>query len=110
MAALQLQAVEALNASRAATVGGVAKGQTKMVGSEEQQRAEISRQAQAIFGEAQTGVTAALGPLQKDAMARWDAGVERLSTEFHDHLARSAAGSTTGTRASAAGSLGLGTR
>src|SRR5687768_5324059 len=87
MAALQLQAVEALNASRAATVGRVSGGQTKMVGSEEQQRAAISAQAQAIFAEAQAGVTAALQPLQANAMAQWDAGVEHLSTQFHDHLA-----------------------
>ena len=86
MAALQLQAVEALNASRAATVGKVSTGQTRMVGSEEEQRAAISGQAQAIFAEAQTGVTAALEPLQANAMAQWDAGVEHLSTEFHDHL------------------------
>jgi hypothetical protein len=87
MAALQLQAVETLNASRAATVGRVSGGQTKMVGSEEQQRAAISGQAQAIFAEAQAGVTAALQPLQAKAMGQWDAGIERLSTEFHDHLA-----------------------
>ena len=88
MAALQLQAIEALNASRSATVGGVTTGQTKMVGSEEQQRQQISQQAQAIFSEAQTGVTSALAPLQANAMARWDAGIDRLSTEFHDSLAR----------------------
>jgi hypothetical protein len=88
MAALQLQAVEALNASRSATVGGVTGRQRKMTGSEEQQRAAISKEAQSIFNEAQTGVTAALAPLQANAMAQWDAGVADLSTKFRDHLAR----------------------
>ena len=88
MHALQAQALAALNASRGGTVAAVATGQTGMVGSEEQTRESVSRQAQGIFDGARTQVDTLLNPLSRTALARWDAGVTRLSTEFRDHLAR----------------------
>ncbi|MGK5169208.1 hypothetical protein [Geodermatophilus sp. CPCC 205761] len=88
MATLQAQATEALVAARAGTVGDVAGGQTRAVRSEEQTRDSVSQRAQTIFTTAQQQVTALLEPLSRTAMARWTAGLTRLSQEFHDSLDR----------------------
>ncbi|HEX2223164.1 MAG TPA: hypothetical protein VHN15_03040, partial [Thermoanaerobaculia bacterium] len=86
MAALQQRALEALAGSRAATVQSTTGQQQAMVGSEEQQRAQISARAQGIFNAAQTQVTTLLQPLAQTAMSRWDAGVAILSTRFKSRL------------------------
>lgn len=88
MAALQLQAVQALQASRGATVEGVGGAQEGMVATEEQTRESVSQRAQQIFDTAQTQVDALLEPLSRTAIARWEAGLARLSQEFHDALDR----------------------
>lgn len=88
MAALQAQATQALLASRATTVGDVAGGQGEAVQSEEQTRDSVSERAQTIFTTAQGQVTTLLEPLSRTAMARWTAGLARLSQEFHDSLDR----------------------
>jgi hypothetical protein len=88
MAALQAQATQALLASRAGTVGDVAGGQGRAVRSEEQTRDAVSQRAQAIFTNAQQQVTTMLQPLSRTAMARWTAGLTRLSQEFRDSLDR----------------------
>ena len=88
MAALQQQAVAALNTARSGTVGGVSARQTGMVGSEEVTRESVSTRARQIFDAAQTQVNTLLEPLSRTAMARWDTGVQRLSTEFRQSLDR----------------------
>lgn len=88
MATLQARATQALLASRAGTVGNVAGGQGQAVQSEEQTRDSVSQGAQTIFTTAQQQVTTLLEPLSRAAMARWTAGLTRLSQEFHDSLDR----------------------
>lgn len=88
MAALQAQALETLQGARAGTVTGIGTQQLGMVGSEEQMRAQIGVQAQAIFDSAQTRVNALLEPLTRTAMQRWETGVEVLSTQFERDLAQ----------------------
>ena len=88
MAELQQAALEALNASRRAAIHGRRTGQEGMVGSEQQTRARISAQAQAIFDDAQRQVNALLEPLVRTAMNRWERGVQVLSTRFEQRLRR----------------------
>jgi hypothetical protein len=88
MAALQQQATEALLAARAGTVGDVAGNQAAMVTGEQQTRESVSQRAQQVFDTAKTRVDGLLEPLSRTAMARWDAGLTRLSQEFHDALDR----------------------
>ncbi|MCD4536367.1 hypothetical protein LRP67_19925 [Nocardioides sp. cx-169] len=88
MASLQQQALAALTSSRGGTVAGVSASQGGMVGQETVTRESVSRQAQAIFTDAQGQVGRLLEPLSRTALARWDAEVARLSREFKDHLAR----------------------
>jgi len=63
-------------------------GQVGMVGNEEQMRAAIGSQAQAIFDNAQERVNTLLNPLTQTAMQRWETGVEVLSTELEQDLAQ----------------------
>jgi hypothetical protein len=88
MAALQASALQALQGSRESTTTAGAAQQGEMVGSEEQMRTQAAAQAQRIFDDAQTRVSTLLDPLPATAMARWEAGVQVLSTEFDQHLAR----------------------
>ncbi|MFI9550358.1 hypothetical protein [Nonomuraea endophytica] len=88
MADLQTRAVAALTAARAGTVAGVGERQSGMVGTEEQTRESVSKQAGQFFDEAQTQVNALLTPLTQTAMQTWRAGVERHSTEFKQTLER----------------------
>ena len=88
MAKLQLQAVAALQASRAGTVGNVGERQTGMVDHEQNTRESVSKRAQGIFDTAQKAVDQLLQPLPKTAIARWEAGLTRLSQAFHDSLNR----------------------
>jgi hypothetical protein len=87
MHALQAAADKALADARAGTVGHIATHTTGVKGSEEQQRAQAGAQMQAIFTRTQKSVDALLQPLSKDAVARWDAGVDQLSTAFETALA-----------------------
>lgn len=87
MAALQAQALQALQHSRSSTIQGASQQQTSMVGAEEQMRAELGAQAETIFVNAQTQVTSLLGPLSTTAMDMWNAGRGRISTEFDQSLA-----------------------
>ncbi|MFI7481412.1 hypothetical protein ACH9EU_03235, partial [Kocuria sp. M1R5S2] len=88
MAQLQLQAVAAMRASRAGTMDSVGAGQGAMVGSEEQTRESVSARAQRIYDDAQRQVDTLLEPLSRTAIARWEAGLTRLSQDFHDSLDR----------------------
>lgn len=88
MAGLQERALVVLTQARTSTTSGVERQQSGMVGSEEQMRADVGRQAQAIFEGAQTQVENLLRDLPQTAMRRWDAGVARLSEEFRGSLRR----------------------
>lgn len=86
MANLQLQAMATLRASRERAVGGVDGATGEMTGQEEVTRDNVSQLAQGVYDRAQTQVQELLTPLSSTAMARWDAGLARLSREFHDAL------------------------
>ncbi|HYH79679.1 MAG TPA: DUF4157 domain-containing protein [Longimicrobium sp.] len=88
MAALQARALEALQGGRERTTTEGASQQQGMVGSEEEMRTRAAAEAQRIFDDAQARVGELLEPLPRTAMARWEAGVAVLSTEFDQHLAR----------------------
>lgn len=85
---LQRRALEALQNSRSQTVGGIGSRQEGMVESEEQMRTRISNQAQRIFDTAQSQVSDLIEPLTRNAIQRWETGVEELSTLFETDLAR----------------------
>ncbi len=87
MAALQTQALAALQASRAQTVGSTGGRQGQMVGSEEQMRAQAGQRMRQIFTDAKSQVTTLLEPLSTNAMAKWDAGVAQYATDFKTSLA-----------------------
>jgi hypothetical protein len=86
MANLQLQAVAAMRAARAHTVGTTTDASGAMTGHEEVTRENVSQRAQTIYDQAQRDVQALLNPLTRTAMARWDAELTRHSREFHDAL------------------------
>lgn len=88
MAALQLQAVAAMRGARSGAVGQVGTGQAGMVTGEEQTRESVSRRAQQLYDDAQRQVEGLLDPLGRTAIARWEAGLTRLSQVFHDALDR----------------------
>jgi hypothetical protein len=80
MRTLQQQALNALQASRAATASGVGSGMVSLGDTEEQMRANAGAEAQRIFSEAQTQVSSLLDPLPQTAMQRWETGIRVLST------------------------------
>lgn len=88
MANLQATALATLVASRASTVTGTRGQQTAMVGSEEQMRAQVGRQAEEIFSTAQQQVNSLLTPLQQNAMNKWEQGKTLLTTQFRQRLDR----------------------
>ena len=87
MADLQGKALEALTAARADTVSGIHIGQRGMVGHEEETRAAISAEALKHYNTARKGIEPVLGLPQK-ALGLWKTGLDRLSAEFTQHLAR----------------------
>lgn len=87
MRALQAAAEKALADARAGTVAQIGQHTTGVKGSEEQQRAQAGAQMQAIFTRTQQSVDTLLQPLSGNAVARWEAGVAQLSTEFEASLA-----------------------
>ncbi|MEU8243897.1 hypothetical protein AB0C07_37055 [Actinoplanes missouriensis] len=86
MAALQYQALTALQSSRAGTAAGNTAQQGGMIGTEEQMRTRASSSAQTIFTDARNQVTALLKDLPRDAMAEWDAAKDVLATKFKADL------------------------
>jgi hypothetical protein len=87
MAALQLQALTALTASRAATAKGATSQQQGMVVSEEAKRTKASAEAQQIFNDAQKAVMALLQPLASNAIDEWEAAKTLLVAQFKSDLA-----------------------
>lgn len=87
MQALQEAAEQALAQARSGTVDTLGTRSDEITGSEEQQRAEAGRRMQAIFDRARTDVDGLLQPLSGAALARWDAGVDRLASDFESSLA-----------------------
>src|SRR5262249_25618730 len=80
-------AERALAEAGAGTVAHMATHTTTVKGSEEQQRAAAGAQMQAVFARTQQSVDTLLQPLSKNAVARWEAGVAQLSTDFESSLA-----------------------
>ena len=87
MQALQEAAEQALAQARSGTVGTLGTRSDEITGSEEQQRAQAGQRMQAIFDRARTDVDGLLQPLSSAALARWDAGVDRLASDFESSLA-----------------------
>jgi hypothetical protein len=87
MHALQAAAEKALADARSGTVAHIGTHTTGVKGSEEQQRAQAGAQMQAIFTRTQQAVDKVLQPLTGNAVARWEAGVAQLSTDFEASLA-----------------------
>ena len=87
MAELQAQAVQALRESRADTVASVGGGKKKMVGTEEEKRAQFSKPALKIFSDTQKRVNEIVTPLPGRAKALWRARVDAASEEFKTTLA-----------------------
>jgi len=87
MRALQESGEKALADARAGAVSQMATHTTGVKGSEEQQRAQAGEQMKAVFTRTQKSVDTLLQPLSADAVARWDAGVAQLSTDFEASLA-----------------------
>ncbi|WP_433830985.1 hypothetical protein ACQP2E_12315 [Actinoplanes sp. CA-015351] len=86
MAALQYQALTALEASRAGAAEGNTARQGGMVGTEEQMRNGAATAAQTIFTDARLQVSVMLKDLPKTAMENWDAAKELLATKFKADL------------------------
>ena len=84
MAGLQMQALEALTASRQGTVKRTGARQEGMVGTEEQMRAKAGAEAKAAFDEAQTAVKALLKDLAPNAMEKWEAAKTVLTTPVQE--------------------------
>ena len=87
MRTLQQAADKALADARAGTVAQMATHTAAVKGSEEQQRAQAGERMKGIFDRTQKSVDALLQPLAGKAVARWDAGVAQLSTDFEASLA-----------------------
>lgn len=87
MAALQMQALASLNASRATTAKGATSAQKGMVGSEESMRTQASADANQTFKDAQDQVTNLLKPLAANAIAEWEAAKDVLVSNFKADLA-----------------------
>ena len=82
MAALQVQATAALEASRGGTAAGTATRQRGMVGSEESMRTAASEAAKKVFEDARVKVMPQLRDLPGTAMRKWEASKTLLSTAF----------------------------
>ena len=87
MHALQAAADKALADARSGTVGHIATHTTGVKGGEEQQRAQAGAQMQDVFTRTQKTVDTLLQPLAGNAVARWTAGIDQLSTAFESALA-----------------------
>lgn len=85
---LQAKALAALQNSRSGAVSGGSRQQTALIGTEEEKRAAVGRRAEGVFSQAQRDVNDLLQPLTRTAMSMWNAGKEKKSTEFKQHLAK----------------------
>ncbi|MGN8551949.1 UNVERIFIED_CONTAM: hypothetical protein OHV15_05130 [Microbacterium sp. SLM126] len=88
MAALQQQALAAMRTARGGAVTDTGAASEAATGTEVNTRDGVSQRAQAVFDAAQRQVETLLTPLSRTALAQWDAGLARLSREFHDSLDR----------------------
>lgn len=86
MGSLQMQALQALTASRAGAVAKTTNRQRGMVGTDEEMRATAGADAKAVFDQAQTDVRALLKPLVPTAMDKWEAARTALTTQFKNDL------------------------
>lgn len=86
MGALQMEALQKLDASRAGTVAKTTNRQQGMVGTEGDMRAKAGADAKAVFDQAQTDVRALLKPLVPTAMDKWEAAKTTLTTQFKNDL------------------------
>jgi hypothetical protein len=86
MGALQMQALQALTASRTGTVAKTTDRQKGVVGSEEQMRTQSGADAKTAFDAAQAQVQGLLKPLVPTAMDKWEAAKIRLTAQFKDEL------------------------
>ena len=87
MRTLQASAAQQLQQARSGTVHGVGQHSTQVTGTEEEKRAQAGAQMQAVFQRTQTSVDGLLQPLSQTALARWEAGIDTLSTAFETSLA-----------------------
>jgi len=87
MVALQAAAEKTLADARSGAVSDMGKHNTGVKGSEEQQRAQAGEKMKGVFTRTQQGVDKLLQPLSGNAVARWDAGVAQLSSDFEASLA-----------------------
>jgi hypothetical protein len=87
MVALQAAAEKALADARSGAVSDMGKHTTGVKGSEEQQRAQAGEKMKGVFTRTQQAVDKLLQPLSGNAVARWDAGVAQLSSDFEASLA-----------------------
>ncbi|WP_020570414.1 phage tail protein [Neolewinella persica] len=86
MAALEARALAALQESREASLTGADQQQGEMVGSEVDQRALASAEAEGIFNTTQSTVRGLLQPLSATALERWNTGKTSIIQEFDDAL------------------------
>ena len=82
MGALQMRALEALNASRDSTVKKTTSRQQGMVGDEEEMRTKAGGEAKTVFDDAQTAVKGLLKDLASNAMNKWEAEKTLLVAAF----------------------------
>ncbi len=87
MAALQAQALAALNASRKGTAKKATSSQEGMVGSEESMRTQASAEAKTIFEDTQKQVSVLLQPLAANAITEWEAAKTIYVSKFKSELA-----------------------
>jgi hypothetical protein len=88
MAALQQQALAAMRTARGGAVADTGATSEAATGAEVNTREGVSQRAQGIYDAAQRQVETLLTPLSRTALSQWDAGLARLSREFHDSLNR----------------------
>jgi hypothetical protein len=87
MRTLQASAEQQLQLARSGAVLGVGQHSTQVTGTEEEKRAQAGAQMQGVFQRTQTAVDGLLQPLGATALARWDTGIDTLSTAFESSLA-----------------------
>jgi Novel toxin 15 len=87
MQELQGAAEQLLQQARAGAVQDLGRHSGHVTGSEEAQRAQAGARMQAVFERTQQAVDGLLQPLAETALARWNAGIETLSTAFEGSLA-----------------------
>jgi hypothetical protein len=87
MRTLQASAAQQLQLARSGTVLGMGQHSTQVTGTEEEKRAQVGAQMQAVFQRTQTAVDGLLQPLSQTALTQWETGIDTLSTAFETSLA-----------------------